>query len=187
MIHEHFYVDDDARRLVRFPRNFDVVKTSNLSGDILADEAAELVGGLGMAPGACLEGRKPYVEPVYGSAPDIVGKGIVNPTAMILSAGMMLAYPGLERERKALEKAVAKNYQQGSPLTPDQRGKAATREFSSGVLKALHDSFCANFFKVLLAKLLPFKDRVPFFYERFHSFCPIFRTPADGLSHSFVV
>ncbi len=135
--HEHFYVDDAARRLIRFPRDFDVLVTSNMFGDILADEAAELVGGLGLAPSACLGGKKPYFEPVHGSAPDIAGKGIVNPTAMILSAKMMLDHLGMKREGEALEKAVAIVYRDGKTLTPDQGGKASTREFARAVLKEI--------------------------------------------------
>jgi isocitrate/isopropylmalate dehydrogenase len=135
--YEHFHVDDAARRLLRFPREFDVIVTSNMFGDILADEAAELVGGLGIAPSACLGGRKPYFEPVHGSAPDISGKGIVNPTAMILSAKMMLDHLGMKMEAAALEKAVAKVYQQGKFLTPDQGGKATTKDFAEVVLRAI--------------------------------------------------
>ena len=132
---EHYYVDDAARRIVRFPQDFDVIVTSNMFGDILADEAAEVVGGLGMAPSGCLGGMKPYFEPVHGSAPDIAGKGIVNPTAMILSAKMMLEYLGMQSEAEALEKAVAETYRQGTALTHDQGGKSSTMEFTEAVLK----------------------------------------------------
>jgi 3-isopropylmalate dehydrogenase len=134
---EHFHVDDAARRLIRFPRDFDVIVTSNMFGDILADEAGEMVGGLGIAPSACLGGRKPYFEPVHGSAPDIAGKGIVNPTAMILSAKMMLEYLKMEKEAQALEKAVAKVYREGKHLTADQGGKTNTKEFAEAVLRAI--------------------------------------------------
>jgi len=132
--YEHFHVDDAARRLVRFPGTFDVMVTSNMFGDILADEAAELVGGLGIAPSACLGGRKAYFEPVHGSAPDIAGKGIVNPTAMILSAKMMLDHLNMPAEALTLEKAVSDVYRQGNSLTPDQGGKATTRQFAEAVL-----------------------------------------------------
>ena len=135
--YEHFHVDDAARRLIRFPRDFDVIVTSNMFGDILADEAGEMVGGLGIAPSACLGGRKPYFEPVHGSAPDIAGKGIVNPTAMILSAKMMLEYLKMEKEAQALEKAVAAVYNEGRTLTADQGGKASTKEFAETVLRAI--------------------------------------------------
>ena len=135
--YEHFHVDDAARRLIRFPRDFDVIVTSNMFGDILADEAGEMVGGLGIAPSACLGGRKPYFEPVHGSAPDIAGKGIVNPTAMILSAKMMLEYLGMKDEAQALEKSVAKVYREGKHLTADQGGKTNTKEFAEAVLKKI--------------------------------------------------
>ena len=134
---EHFHVDDAARRLIRFPRDFDVIVTSNMFGDILADEAGEMVGGMGIAPSACLGGRKPYFEPVHGSAPDIAGKGIVNPTAMILSAKMMLEYLGMKDEGLALEKAVAAAYREGKHLSADQGGSASTRELAEAVLKKI--------------------------------------------------
>jgi len=135
--YEHFHVDDAARRLIRFPRDFDVIVTSNMFGDILADEAGEMVGGLGIAPSACLGGRWPYFEPVHGSAPDIAGKGIVNPTAMILSAKMMLDYLNMEKEAQVLEKAVAEVYRDGRTLTADQGGKATTKEFAEAVLRKI--------------------------------------------------
>jgi isocitrate/isopropylmalate dehydrogenase len=135
LTYAHYYVDDAARRIVRFPQTFDVLVTSNMFGDILADEAAEVVGGLGIAPSACLGGRKPYFEPVHGSAPDIAGKGIVNPTAMILSAKLMLEHFKMHAEASALEKAVAEVYRQGIDLTPDQGGKSSTKEFAAAILK----------------------------------------------------
>jgi 3-isopropylmalate dehydrogenase len=135
---EHFHTDDGARRLIRFPKDFDVIVTTNLFGDILADEAGEAVGGLGIAPSACFGGRKPYFEPVHGSAPDIAGRGIVNPTAMILSAKMMLEYLGMNQPADALEKAVAQVYREGKYLTADQGGKANTKELAGAVLKAIH-------------------------------------------------
>lgn len=136
--YEHFHVDDAARRLVRFPKAFDVLVTPNLYGDILADEAAELVGGLGLAPSAVIGGKKPYFEPVHGSAPDIAGKGIVNPTAMILSAKMMLHHLNMKEEALALDRAIAEVYKEGKHLTPDQGGKASTKEFAQAVLRKIH-------------------------------------------------
>jgi isocitrate/isopropylmalate dehydrogenase len=135
--YEHFHVDDAARRLIRFPRDFDVIVTSNMFGDILADEAGEMVGGLGISPSACLGGGKPYFEPVHGSAPDIAGKGTVNPTAMILSAKMMLDHLGMKEEAQALEKAVAKVYREGKHLTVDQGGKTDTKGFAEAVLRKI--------------------------------------------------
>ncbi|MGQ9694580.1 MAG: isocitrate/isopropylmalate dehydrogenase family protein [Thermodesulfobacteriota bacterium] len=138
LTYEHFHVDDAARRLVRFPKAFDVIVTPNLYGDILADEAAELVGGLGLAPSGVIGGKKPYFEPVHGSAPDIAGLGIVNPTAMILSAKMILEHLNMKEEANSLERAVVRVYEERKYLTPDQGGKASTKEFAQAVLRKVH-------------------------------------------------
>lgn len=135
--YEHFYIDDMCRRILRFPKDMDVVVTSNMFGDILSDEAAELVGGLGIAASACIGGETPYFEPVHGSAPDIAGGGVVNPTAMILSAKMMLDHFGMQEEAQALERAVAEVYRQGEFLTQDQGGRTTTREFADAVMSKL--------------------------------------------------
>jgi isocitrate/isopropylmalate dehydrogenase len=135
--YEHFHADDAARRLIRFPREFDVIVTTNMFGDILADGAGEVIGGLGISPSACMGGKKPYFEPVHGSAPDIAGKGMVNPTAMILSAKMMLDCLKMPKEAQALEKAVAKVYREGKHLTADQGGKASTKEFAAAILQKI--------------------------------------------------
>jgi isocitrate/isopropylmalate dehydrogenase len=132
--YEHFYVDDTARRLARFPREMDVIVTSNMFGDILSDLGAELVGGLGIAPSGCYGDGTPYFESVHGSAPDIAGKGIANPTATILSTVMMLGYLGMEYEANKLEDAVASVYRKGEVLTPDQDGSATTAQFTAAVL-----------------------------------------------------
>jgi 3-isopropylmalate dehydrogenase len=134
---EHFYVDDGARRLVRFPQSMDVVLAMNLYGDILSDLAAEAAGGLGIAPSGCFGERWAYFESVHGSAPDIAGKGLANPTATILSSAMMLEHMGLTGEAARLEAAVARVYREGRTLTADQGGKATTRKFAQAVLAAL--------------------------------------------------
>jgi isocitrate/isopropylmalate dehydrogenase len=136
---EHFYVDDAARRLVCFPQSMDVVLTMNLYGDILSDLAAEAAGGLGIAPSGCIGDRWAYFESVHGSAPDIAGKGIANPTATLLSAAMMLDHIGLAAEAERLEQAVARVYRDGNALTPDQGGTATTKEFCQAVLAALQN------------------------------------------------
>jgi len=100
-----YYVDDMARRLVRFPQDQDILLTVNEYGDILSDLGAELVGGLGLAPSACIGSKHPYFEPVHGSAPDIAGLGIANPLAAILSLKMLLEYLGL-KEANVLENAL---------------------------------------------------------------------------------
>jgi 3-isopropylmalate dehydrogenase len=135
--YEHFHVDDMARRLVRFPKEMDVVVTSNMFGDILSDLGAEVVGGLGIAPSGCYGDGVAYFESVHGSAPDIAGKRIANPTATILSAVMMLDYLGLESEAQALEKAVAEVYRKRTVLPGDQGGTATTTEFAEAVLKEI--------------------------------------------------
>jgi 3-isopropylmalate dehydrogenase len=135
--YEHFHVDDMARRLVRFPKEMDVIVTSNMFGDILSDLGAEVVGGLGIAPSGCYGDGVAYFESVHGSAPDIAGRGIANPTATILSAVMMLDYLGLESESVALEKAVAEVYGKGYVLPVDQGGNATTTEIAEAVLKEI--------------------------------------------------
>ncbi|HYB71647.1 MAG TPA: isocitrate/isopropylmalate family dehydrogenase [Candidatus Bathyarchaeia archaeon] len=134
---EHFHVDDAARRLVRFPKSMDVVLCMNLYGDILSDLGAETAGGLGLAPsGNFGDGGWAYFESVHGSAPDIAGRGIANPTATIRSAALMLEHMGMGAEARRLEDAVARVYRDGKVLTPDQGGTARTREMAQAVLAA---------------------------------------------------
>ncbi len=104
----HMYVDNAAMQLVRRPKQFDVIVTENMFGDILSDEAAMITGSIGMLPSASLgEGTRGMYEPVHGSAPDIAGQGIANPLATILSAAMLLRYSlGQEEAAKAIEAAV---------------------------------------------------------------------------------
>ncbi|HWS70315.1 MAG TPA: 3-isopropylmalate dehydrogenase [Steroidobacteraceae bacterium] len=107
---EHMLVDSAAMHLIRRPRDFDVIVTENMFGDILTDEASMLAGSLGLLPSASLagEGRGGLFEPIHGSAPDIAGRGIANPYATILSAAMLLRYSlKLEAEARALESAVS--------------------------------------------------------------------------------
>ncbi len=106
---DDYYVDDMARRLVRFPEEQDVLLMINEYGDILSDLGAEIVGGLGLAPSACIGTKHPYFEPVHGSAPDIAGKGIANPIAALLSLKMLLEYLGL-KEAELLEKSLKKYF-----------------------------------------------------------------------------
>ena len=132
---EDFYVDATAMYLITNPQNFDVIVSTNLFGDILSDESAGLVGGLGLAPSGNIGDENALFEPVHGSAPDIAGKGIANPCSMILSTAMMLDYLG-EKEtalkiNKALENIVAK----GKVLTPDLGGKAKTIEMTEAIVK----------------------------------------------------
>lgn len=106
---EHMYVDNAAMQMVKSPGQFDVVVTGNLFGDILSDQASMCVGSIGLLASASLgEGRRGLYEPIHGSAPDIAGRGIANPCAMILSAAMMLRHSfGLEDQAQRIESAVA--------------------------------------------------------------------------------
>src|SRR5262245_3106148 len=134
---EHFHVDDAARRLVRFPKSMDVVVCMNQYGDILSDVVGEVAGGLGLSPSANHGDRGwAYFESVHGSAPDIAGKGIANPTATVLSCVLLLEHVGLAPEAARLEAAVARVYRDGAALTPDQGGTATTRQMSAAMLAA---------------------------------------------------
>ena len=117
---DHLYVDNAAMQLVRNPRQFDVIVTSNIFGDILSDEASQITGSIGMLPSASLaQGNFGMYEPVHGSAPDIAGQDKANPKATILSAAMMLRYTfGLGQEADAIENAVKSVLDQGY-RTPD--------------------------------------------------------------------
>ena len=110
----HMYVDNCAMQLVRNPKQFDVLVTTNLFGDILSDEAAMLTGSIGMLPSASLGAHAGLYEPIHGSAPDIAGKNLANPIATIASAGMMLSYTfHLEKEAEAVESAIVRTLDQG--------------------------------------------------------------------------
>jgi 3-isopropylmalate dehydrogenase len=112
---EHMLVDNAAMQLIKNPKQFDVLVTENMFGDILSDEASVLTGSLGMLPSASISEGGPYLyEPIHGSAPDIEGKNIANPIAMILSAAMMLRTSfGLEAEAEAIENAVEQVLESG--------------------------------------------------------------------------
>ncbi len=129
-------VDAAAMRLVRYPSSFDVLVTTNLFGDILSDLMAGLVGGLGLAPSANIGDQYAIFEPVHGSAPDIAGKAIANPTATILTAAMMLEHIGETEAAKRLDEVINKVLSSG-PLTPDLGGKANTKEFTDAVISNL--------------------------------------------------
>lgn len=120
----HLYVDNAAMQLVKDPRQFDVIVTSNMFGDILSDEASMVTGSIGMLPSASLgEGNFGLYEPVHGSAPDLAGQDRANPLATILSVAMMLRYSlALPREAAAIEQAVeqvlAEGYRTGDLMSP---------------------------------------------------------------------
>jgi len=138
----HMYVDNAAMQLVRAPKQFDVIVTGNMFGDILSDEAAMLTGSIGMLPSASLNSEKQGMyEPCHGSAPDIAGKGVANPLATILSVAMMLRYSlNEEKAAESIEAAVSKVLDQGlrtaDIMSADGR-KVSTREMGDAVLAAL--------------------------------------------------
>lgn len=135
---EHLLVDAMAMYLISRPRDFDVVLTENLFGDILTDETAALTGSLGMMPSASIgDGGPGLYEPIHGSAPDIAGRGIANPYGTILSAAMLLRHSlGLEAAADEIEHAVDAAISAGV-LTPDLGGRARTAEATVAVLEAL--------------------------------------------------
>jgi 3-isopropylmalate dehydrogenase len=141
--YNEMYVDAATMHLIRKPQDFDVLCTCNMFGDILSDEAAQLIGGLGMAPGANIGENFALFEPIHGSAPDIAGKHIANPISMILSAKMMLDWLGEKyKDSKcteaatAIEAGVAKILLTKS-LVPDLGGKATTMEMAQAIASAL--------------------------------------------------
>ncbi len=135
--YEQFIVDDFARRIVQQSKDLDVVVMPNLYGDILSDAAAGTIGGLGVAPSGCYGDGYAYFESIHGTAPDIKGLGIINPTATMLSAVLMLDYLGFGDKSKRFENAVRKVYAEGKVLTPDQGGSAKTGEFTKAVIANL--------------------------------------------------
>jgi len=126
---ETMIVDNFAHYLVRSPQELDVVLLPNLYGDILSDAAAGLAGGLGLAPSGAYGDDYAYFEAVHGTAPDIAGQNIINPTATMLSATMMLEYLGFKQEAERIETAMTAVYREGRFLTPDQGGRASTTDF----------------------------------------------------------
>ena len=136
---EHMLADNAAMQLVRNPRQFDVILTDNLFGDILSDEAAQLTGSLGLLPSAALStpGKPGLYEPIHGSAPDIAGKGVANPLAAILSFEMALRW-SLNREAAANRLfAAVKDALAAGARTPDIGGKLSTKQMGDAVLAQL--------------------------------------------------
>jgi 3-isopropylmalate dehydrogenase len=138
----HMYVDNCAMQLVRNPKQFDVIVTGNMFGDILSDEASMLTGSIGMLPSASLDERgKGLYEPIHGTAPDIAGKEVANPLATILSAAMMLRYSlGQPAAAERIERAVSSVLQAGlrtADIHTAGRRRVGTREMGDAVLAAL--------------------------------------------------
>jgi len=141
----HMYVDNAAMQLVRAPKQFDVIVTGNMFGDILSDEASMLTGSIGMLPSASLDAHnKGLYEPIHGSAPDIAGKNIANPYAMIVSGQMLLEWLGRKHgEPKAVEaaqlmdKAIDRVIRERKTLTGDLGGKASTSQMGDAIAAAV--------------------------------------------------
>ena len=138
----HILVDNCAMQLVRNPKQFDTLVTGNLFGDILSDEASMLTGSIGMLPSASLDANnKGLYEPIHGSAPDIAGKGVANPLAMMLSAAMMLRYTfskadEANRIENAVRKVLSQGYRTGDIFEPGTK-KVGTKEMGDAVVAAL--------------------------------------------------
>jgi isocitrate/isopropylmalate dehydrogenase len=135
---EEEFVDVTAMRLITKPHNFDVIVTSNLFGDILSDEAAGLVGGLGLAPSANIGTDFGLFEPVHGSAPKLTGKGIANPMAAILASKMMLDYLGETGWANRIENAIVELLKLGKVLTPDLGGSSSTKQVTDALIRAMY-------------------------------------------------
>ncbi len=134
---EEAHIDALAHWLILRPESYDVIVAENLYGDIISDEAAALVGGLGLAASANLGDKYAMFEPVHGSAPDIAGKGIANPVAAILSFKMMLEWMGYPEAAHALESAINQTLAEGKKLTPDMGGSGKTEDIGNEVISNL--------------------------------------------------
>jgi isocitrate dehydrogenase (NAD+) len=130
-------VDNACMQLVMRPETFDVLVLPNLYGDIISDLAAGLVGGLGIVPGANIGDHHAIFEAVHGTAPDIAGKGLANPTALMQSAVLMLAHLGERSASARLQDAIEQVYRDGHSLTGDVGGKASTDRFTDAVIESL--------------------------------------------------
>ena len=134
---EEMIVDAACMNLVMYPERFDVMVTTNLFGDILSDLCAGLVGGLGMAPGANIGDGAAIFEAVHGSAPDIAGKNIANPTSVILASIQMLEYLGMQDKAERIREAVRATIESGDRVTRDLGGCASTSEFTQAIIDRL--------------------------------------------------
>jgi 3-isopropylmalate dehydrogenase len=137
-------IDSISMKLVMEPQRFDVVVTTNQFGDILTDIGAGLVGGLGLAPGLCVGERQAMAQATHGSAPDIAGRDVADPYAMIMSGQMLLAWLGRKREEPAataaaerIHGAVTRVIAEGKHLTRDLGGTAGTREMGDAIARAI--------------------------------------------------
>ena len=135
--YKELIIDNACMQLVLDPHQFDVLLLTNLYGDIMSDLAAGLVGGLGVVPSGNIGDRVALFEAVHGTAPDIAGKGIANPTAILMSGIMMLDYLGEKAAARRIERALHHVYREGKMLTRDVGGRATTAAFTQAVIRAL--------------------------------------------------
>ena len=135
--YQELIVDNASMQLVMRPETFDVLLMPNLYGDIVSDLAAGLVGGLGIVPGANMGANHAVFEAVHGSAPDIAGKGLANPTALMQSAALMLTHLNEPEAASKLQSAVEHAYKAGEALTPDVGGTANTTQFTDAVVRRI--------------------------------------------------
>ncbi len=135
--YKELIVDNACMQLVIDPKQFDVLLLPNLYGDIVSDLGAGLVGGLGVVPSGNIGDECAIFEAVHGTAPDIAGKGLANPTALLMSAVLMLNYLGERDAAKKVDAALIKVYREGKHVTKDVGGTAGTREFTDAVIAAL--------------------------------------------------
>jgi isocitrate dehydrogenase (NAD+) len=136
--YKELIVDNACMQMVLDPNQFDMLLLTNLYGDIMSDLAAGLVGGLGVVPSGNIGDGVAIFEAVHGTAPDIAGKGIANPTALLMSAIMMLDHIGEEAAARRVESALHKIYREGKSLTRDVGGIATTAEFTATVIRAMN-------------------------------------------------
>lgn len=135
-----YYVDAAAMYMITQPQEYQVIVASNLFGDILSDEGAGLIGGLGLAPSGNIGDKHGLFEPVHGSAPDIAGKNIANPCSMILSVAMMLDYLKEFETAEKIRTAVEKTLENGKSKTPDLGGTATTMEMTKTIVGELDNA-----------------------------------------------
>ena len=135
-----YYVDATAMFFLTRPEMFDVIVTTNLFGDILSDEGAGLVGGLGLMPSANIGDNTGVFEPVHGSAPDIAGQNIANPCAMILSLALMLNHIEEYEMGTLVENAIINVLSKGETLTPDMGGNATTSEITLKIIEEIKNN-----------------------------------------------
>jgi isocitrate dehydrogenase (NAD+) len=136
VVYEERIVDNTAMQMVINPYQFDIIVTENMFGDILSDEASGLIGGLGLAPGANVGRDAAVFEAVHGSAPDIAGQGVANPSAVILAGCMLFDHIGQPQVAAGVQTALVAVLQ-GEIRTPDLGGSATTTEFANQIVKEL--------------------------------------------------